>query len=86
MCFVKGLVRYGLIAGLVAGAGVVVAGPERVSALLTQTHDSIHAQIDKCVKDPVALRAQLRKLEGQYPARIAEVRASLPALKHRKIS
>lgn len=81
MCFVKGLVRYGLIAGLVAGAGVVVAGPERVSALLTQTHDSIHAQIDKCVKDPVALRAQLRKLEGQYPARIAEVRGDLAELR-----
>lgn len=81
MCFVKGLVRYGLIAGLVAGAGVVVAGPERVSALLTQTRDSIHTQLDKCVKDPVALRAQLRKLEGQYPARIAEVRGDLAELR-----
>lgn len=81
MCFVKGLVRYGLIAGLVAGAGLVIAGPDRAMALITQTRDSIHCEIDKHVKDPVALRAQLRKLEAQYPARIAEVRGDLAELK-----
>ena len=81
MCFVKGLVRFGLIAGLVAGAGLVIAGPDRAIALLTQTRDSIHGQIDKCVKDSVALRSQLRKLEGQYPARIAEVRGDLAELR-----
>jgi DNA repair exonuclease SbcCD ATPase subunit len=81
MCFVKGLVRYGLIAGLVAGAGLVIAGPDRAFALVTQTRESINCQIDKAVKDPVALRAQLRKLEGQYPARIADVRGDLAELR-----
>lgn len=81
MALVKGLVRYALIAGLVGGAAVVVAGPERVHALLSQTRDSVHAQIDKAVKDPVALRAQLRKLEAQYPARIADVRGDLAELR-----
>lgn len=81
MCFVKGLVRYGLIAGLVAGAGLVIAGPDRALALVTQTRDSINCQIDKHVKDPVALRAQLRKLEVQYPARIADVRGDLAELR-----
>lgn len=81
MCFVKGLVRYGLIAGLVAGAGLVIAGPDRAFALVSQTRDSINCQIDKHVKDPVALRAQLRKLEAQYPARIADVRGDLAELR-----
>lgn len=81
MCFVKGLVRYGLIAGLVAGAGLVIAGPDRAFALVTQTRDSINSQIDSHVKDPVAIRAQLRKLEAQYPARIAEVRGDLAELR-----
>lgn len=81
MCFVKGLVRYGLIAGLVAGAGLVIAGPDRALALVTQTRDSINCHIDKHVKDPVALRAQLRKLEAQYPARIADVRGDLAELR-----
>jgi len=81
MCFVKGLVRYGLIAGLVAGAGLVIAGPDRAFALVSQTRDSINVHIDKHVKDPVALRSQLRKLEAQYPARIADVRGDLAELR-----
>lgn len=81
MPLVKSLVRYSLIAGLVGGAAVVVAGPDRVLALVTQTRDAINTQIDKAIDDPIAIRAQLRTLEAQYPARIAEVRGDLAELK-----
>lgn len=77
----KGLVRYSVIAGLVGGAAVLVAGPERVSALIHQTRDKVNQQIDKAIDDPVALRQQLHDLEGQYPAKISDVRGDLAQLK-----
>ena len=83
---VKALIRYSVIAGLVGGAAVLVAGPERVGALLNQARGSVNAAIDEHIEDPVALRAQLRSLEGQYPERIAEVRGDLAELKQQTAS
>ncbi|GMV25017.1 MAG: hypothetical protein AMXMBFR58_10480 [Phycisphaerae bacterium] len=79
--FVKCLVRTAVIAGLVGGAAVVIAGPERVGCLVSQTRGAINNQIDKAIDDPVALRAQIRSLEQQYPEKIAEVRGDLGELK-----
>lgn len=79
-CFTKSIVRSALILALVGGTTVAIAGPERVAALVTQTKSKIHTRIDKHIADPIAIRAQLRDLEGQYPARIAEVRADLAEL------
>lgn len=78
--FTKTVVRWAVITGLVGGAAVVVAGPERVCALVTQTRSKINAGLDKAIDDPIALRAQLKSLEGQYPERIAEVRGDLAEL------
>jgi predicted RNase H-like nuclease (RuvC/YqgF family) len=80
----KNLVRYGVIAGLVGGTALVVATPERIGALFTQTQDHINAAIDKHIEDPVALRGQMKKLEGEYPSRIAEVRGDLAELKEQQ--
>ncbi len=79
-CLTKNLIRIGVIGALVVGAGVVVAGPHRVCALFTQARQQINASIDGHITDPVALRSQLRDLEGQYPKRIASVRADLREL------
>lgn len=76
-CIGKTVVRGALVTALAGGAVVAIAGPERVGALLTQTRTGIHAAIDSNIEDPVLLRAQIRKLEGQYPAKIAEVRSDL---------
>jgi predicted nuclease with TOPRIM domain len=73
----KGVVRTGLIVALVGGAAAVVAGPHRVHALVDQARGRIQRTVDRMIDDPVALRAQLRELEGQYPARISEVRGDL---------
>ncbi len=81
---VKTVVRMGVIGGLVAGAAVVVAGPDRVGALVSQTRTTINKTIDNQIDDPVALRAQLKKLEGEYPRRIAEVRSDLSELERQK--
>lgn len=82
MCGIsKSFVRYGLIGALVLGAGVAIAGPHRVKALFTQTRESINNKIDENITDPVALRAQLKDLEAQYPKRIAEVRGDLAKLR-----
>src|SRR4051812_30922542 len=84
MCLGKNLVRFGVIAGLVGGTALVIATPDRIGALFTQTQDHINAAIDKHIEDPVALRAQMKKLEGEYPARIAEVRGDLAELKEQQ--
>lgn len=76
-CVTRCLVRSALLLALAGGAAVAIAGPARVSALVSQTRTKINSSIDKHIEDPVALRAQLRTLEGQYPARIAEVRSDL---------
>ncbi|MEL6740995.1 MAG: hypothetical protein AAFP26_10110 [Planctomycetota bacterium] len=73
----KNLVRVGVITALVGGAGLVVAGPDRLSAVFHQTRDGINEAIDSTIDDPIALRGQIRKLESEYPKRIAEVRSDL---------
>lgn len=77
----KHVVRYAVIAGLVGGVAVGVAGPERVGAIFSQTRGKITQAIDSQIDDPVALRAQMKKLESEYPARISEVRSDLTELR-----
>ncbi len=76
-CLGRTLVRVGVVGALLVGAGVLIAGPDRISALWNQTRSSINAGIDAHITDPVAVRAQLRSLEGQYPQKIAQVRSDL---------
>jgi chromosome segregation ATPase len=76
----KVLVRSLVIAAAVGGTGLLIAGPERVGAVTTQARNSINSAIDKQIGDPVALRAQLRSLMEQYPAKIADVRGDLAEL------
>lgn len=83
MCFMKHAVRYAVITGLVGGAAALAVGPEgraRVHALLTQTREHVNTAIDAQIGDPVALRAQMKSLEGEYPQRIAAVRQDLAEL------
>jgi predicted RNase H-like nuclease (RuvC/YqgF family) len=84
MSFGRNFVRCGVIAALVGGTAVVVAGPDRIGAFFTQTQEHINTAIDKHIEDPVALRAQMKKLEGEYPSRIAEVRGDLAELKEQQ--
>lgn len=77
MCIVKTVMRVAVVGGLATGAAVLVAGPERVFALAGQARDAVVTTIDKNIKDPVALRSQLRTLEAEYPRRIAAVRGDL---------
>jgi septal ring factor EnvC (AmiA/AmiB activator) len=80
MPFVKTIIRVGVIGTLVGGGLIAVAGPERVGAALTQARDTVNNTIDRNIDDPVKMRAQLRKLESQYPERIARVRQDLSTL------
>jgi len=84
MAFTKSLVRFAVIAGLVGGAAAVVVGPDRMGALFDQTQNSINKKVDKVITDPVALRAQMRKLEGEYPERLADVRSDLGELQQQR--
>jgi len=77
MPFGKTIVRTGVILAIVGGTAVVIAGPDRLHALAHQTRDGINNVIDKAIDDPIALRAQIKKLEAEYPGKIAEVRADL---------
>lgn len=82
---IKSVVRVGVITALVGGVvavpAVLIAGPDRVFAVITQARQSVHAKIDQNIQDPIALRAQLRDLESQYPKRIADVRRDLSELR-----
>jgi chromosome segregation ATPase len=76
----KCVVRWGVTAALVGGASALVAEtvrPGSVHALLTQAGSTVAGVIDNNIDDPVALRAQLKALEAQYPEQIAEVRRDL---------
>lgn len=75
--FVKGFVRYAVIAGLVGGTTLLIAGPERLGALFSQAKGNINTKIDTLIDDPVALRQQLKGLEAEYPQRIESVRRDL---------
>ncbi len=80
MPLVKTIIRVGVIGTLVGGGLIAVAGPERVGAALTQARDTVNDTIDRSIDDPVKMRAQLRKLESQYPERITRVRQDLATL------
>lgn len=74
MCSIlKSTVRFGLVAVIVGGGVVALAGPDRIGALLHQTRDNINASIDRVIDDPVALRAKVKNMAAQYPKRIAAV-------------
>lgn len=79
-CFAKGIVRIGVLAALAGGTAAVVAEaarPGSVSAIFHQASGMVGHVIDRNIEDPVALRAQIRQLEAEYPQKIAEVRADL---------
>lgn len=77
----KNIVRYGVLTALVAGTAAVVVGPDTFGALIRQTRDDVREVAAKQVRDPVALRAQIRSLAEEYPNRIAAVRGDLAELR-----
>jgi DNA repair exonuclease SbcCD ATPase subunit len=81
MSFAKHLVRYAVVAGLVGGTAVLVAGPDRAGAMFSQFRTKVNETIDRNIDDPIALRAQMKKLESAYPQRIAAVRGDLSELR-----
>jgi len=80
LSILKPFFRLALIMLVVAGIAAMVAGPERVHAMAHQVKTEISDVIDANIDDPVALRSQLRKLEKEYPKRIASVQADLNEL------
>lgn len=80
MALIKGIVRFGVIGALALGTGVVVAewaSPGSVHAMCGQAKSAVNRVIDNNIDDPIALRAQIRDLEAEYPQKIAEVRSDL---------
>jgi septal ring factor EnvC (AmiA/AmiB activator) len=80
MALCKTVIRAGVITAVVGGVAIAVAGPDSVRAVFHQTRSNIRKAIDSQVSDPVALRAQLRDLEAQYPKKIDDVRGDLAEL------
>lgn len=77
---IKGVIRIGVVGGLLAGGALLVAGPQRITAIGRQIHSRLITAIDRNIDDPIAMRSQLRDLESKYPRRIAEARAMLAEL------
>ncbi len=81
--FVRNAVRVGVIGALGVGTAFIVAeaaSPGSARAIAAQAKHNVHAAIVHNVDDPVALRAPLRDLEGQYPQKIEAVRIDLNEL------
>jgi len=76
-CIGKTVVRGVVITALAGGVLVAVAGPHRAHAMYNQTKGALTTAIDANIDDPILLRAQIKKLEAQYPGKIAEVRSDL---------
>lgn len=79
-CIGKTVVRAAVLTAVVGGVAVAVAGPDSVKAFLHQTRSHVRQAVDSQISDPVALRAQLRSLEEQYPKKISDVRGDLSEL------
>jgi len=79
-CIGKTVVRAAVITAVVGGVAVAAAGPDSVKAFLHQARHNVRKAVDSQVSDPVALRAQLRNLEEQYPKKISDVRGDLSEL------
>lgn len=81
---VKKIIRTGVIGGVITGAAVgatvLIAGPQRSQAIFDQVHETVIETIDSNLDDPVALRAQLRELESEYPQRIKTLRGDVAEL------
>lgn len=94
MALIKGIVRFGVISALALGTGVVVAewaSPGSVHAMAGQARNAVTHAIDSNIDDPVALRAQIRALEAEYPRKISdvsrdlnEVREQIAQLRHQQ--
>ncbi len=80
MGILKTVVRIGLVTVGVTGVLILVAGPQRTSALFNRMRGAVGTAIDKQIDDPTALRTQLRTLESQYPQRITDLRGDLAQL------
>lgn len=70
----------GLSVGAAGGAIAMIAGPERAATLVSSVQEHVQHQIDSHIDDPTAMRAQLRKLEAEYPERISELTGDLAEL------
>ncbi|MFT7662978.1 MAG: gas vesicle protein [Planctomycetota bacterium] len=70
----------GALTGAAVGATVLIAGPDRAKVIFDQVQESVVTSIDEHIDDPIAMRAQLRKLEGEYPERIKDLRGDLAEL------
>lgn len=82
----RNVVRLVTVAGaavaVVGIPAVLIAGPDRIAAVFDTAKGSINQRIDTVVGDPAAIRAQLRKLEAEYPQRISELSADMAQLDH----
>ena len=54
--------RWGLVAGVVVGATVLIVGPERVWGGIAQLKAKAQNLVDDYIDDPIALRHQLQEL------------------------
>lgn len=73
---------YGLVAtGVLTGGALLLAGPQRTKAVIREVQGNVVSRIDAAISDPAALRAELERLEQEYPKRIGQVRGDLAELK-----
>ncbi len=83
-CFLKGIAKtafwgVAILGGLAIGT-TLVAGPHHTRHVVDKIRTNVQATLDEVKDNPVALRAQLQRLEAEYPKRIRAVQKDLGEL------
>ena len=68
-----------ILGGLAIGT-TLVAGPNQTRQVVDHIRSNVQATLDEVKDNPVALRAQLQRLEAEYPKRIRAVQKDLGEL------
>lgn len=79
---IRTIIISAVVLGTTGAAIALVAGPERASMFAGALQDRVQSSIDAHIDDPTALRAQLRKLEAEYPERISDLTGDLAEVEH----
>lgn len=71
-----------LLLGLAGAGAFAVMGTGRTHAVVSEVRSNLLETIDAHLDNPALMRQQIRELEREYPARIAQVQGDLAEIRH----
>jgi len=75
--FARRIVKWTVVSGLVVFGLVSVVGATRIKTAWWSVRDHLRSNVDELVDTRVALQHEIRKLQKEYPERIADLRVQV---------